>query len=134
MRLQRVDYDSWTSWGDVEEGALEGDAITWEAVERIIRRLDGARHTEVVLAAGEEVPHMIIGGGPDLFIVNVTFDFDTFHLATTPDAEGDVDIVAGGQRGRFKRADSVGLEQAVAAARAFAEETALSPSLSWRED
>ncbi len=104
----------------------KGDEILssdWLDIETAIRRLDGDSCSLVVLGIGEPpVPHMAIGGGHGRYIVYATSDNITFYKAVDPNAAGGkCDLVAGGQRGSHDLRLCIGLDEALRAAKAYAE-------------
>jgi hypothetical protein len=105
----------------------------WFAIEAAIRRLDGESCSLVVLGIGDPpVPHMAIGGGQGRYIVYATSDNLTFYKAVNPKAGiGKCDLVAGGQLGSYDLRLCVGLEEALRAAKAYAETGSLDRSLTW---
>jgi hypothetical protein len=129
--LQEVHYDEWMRGNDFG-GVVRGDEITRERIEELVRALDAETRTQVILAAGDEVPHLAIGGGDGCYIVEATWDNLEFHRAAAPEPEpGEVELVVGGQRGSFRRELCVGLEEALVAALAFATTGALARELRW---
>lgn len=52
-----------------------------EDITEAIRSLDGATRSLVMIDAGDEVPHLGVGGGPHLFVVYATYDNLQFYSA-----------------------------------------------------
>jgi hypothetical protein len=138
LALQEVHYDEWRR-GDDLGGVLRGEEITLERIAELVRALDADTRTQVILAADDEVPHLAIGGGDGRYIVEATWDNMEFHRAALPESDSrpegpEVELVVGGQLGRFSPRLCVGLEEALAAAAAFATRVALAPELRWVTD
>lgn len=109
---------------------------SWDDIENAIRRLDGETCTLLILGIGDvEVPHMAIGGGEGgQYIVYTTPDNMTFHKLINPKAPpGKCLLVAGGQRGSYDRKLCVGLEEALRAARTYAETGQQDSTLVWEK-
>lgn len=126
------------------EETYAGAQIDLALVERLIRRLDGVRHTMVTLAAGDPVgdsaghsgasggshtgasgdgARMAVGGHAGAGLVVYETDGETFHILTPGDV---VAMAAGRARGL------VGVDQALRAAREFAVNGRLAPGLVWQ--
>lgn len=106
----------------------------WLTIEAAIRRLDADSCSLVVLGIGDPpVPHMAIGGGDQgRYVVYATNDNLTFYKAVNPKAGiGKCDLVAGGQLGSYDLRLCVGLDEALRAAKAYAETGSLDRSLTW---
>jgi hypothetical protein len=104
----------------------------WSQIESAIRGLDGARNSLITLAIGETVPHMAIGGGPDRYIVYITFDNKSFSTLADPAlGPGTIELVAGGQRGKYQKKNAVSLAFALQAAKVFALSGTLDSDLTW---
>jgi hypothetical protein len=104
----------------------------WPQIESAIRGLDGARNSLITLSIGEPVPHMAIGGGPDGYIVYITFDNKSFSTLADPTiGPGTVELVAGGQSGKYQKKNVVSLAFALQAAKVFALSGTLDSGLTW---
>jgi len=105
----------------------------WLAIEAAIRMLDADSCSLVVLGIGDPpVPHMAIGGVQGRYIIYATSDNLTFYKAVNPKAGiGKCDFVAGGQLGSYDVRLCVGLDEALRAAKAYAETGSLDPTLIW---
>jgi hypothetical protein len=113
---------------DVMTGAEEtyaGAQVDLALVERLIRRLDGVRHTMVTLAStgSGAGARMAIGGHAGSGLVVYETDEETFHILAPGDV---VSMAAGRARGL------VGVDQALKAAREFATSGRLAPNLVWQ--
>jgi len=121
---------------DGPEDAAEGmEKPTWRDIETAIRRLNGDTCTLLMLGIGEPVPHMGIGGGENgRYIVYATLDNWTFHNLINPGAAaGKSLLVAGGQRGDYANRQLVGLQEALRAAKTYAEAGQLDSTLVWEK-
>ncbi len=106
---------------------------TWADIETAIRRLDADQCSLVILGIGEPpAPHLAICGGNGKYLVYATEDNVTFHKLVNPNAdEGKFDLVAAGQMGSYPVRWCVGLEEALRAAKTYAENGSLDGSLNW---
>jgi hypothetical protein len=108
---------------------------TWATIEGAILGLDGEKKTMVVLGTGDDgdVPHMAVAGGKaGRYVVYVTYDNAEFHSLLDPTApDGQVSLVAGGQRGDFSLMKCVDLKTALRAAATFSATGALDDALHW---
>lgn len=107
------------------------DQPRWEQVAEAIARLDGSRHTEVVLSSADA--YLTVGGGPDRFLVFIYTADETSLVAEADVASGrdEEKLVVGGQVGRFPASQLVGAEAALKAARSFFEGRGPSHDLRW---
>ena len=123
--------------GPEDAAAEEMENPTWQDIETAIRRLDGDSCTILVLGIGEPpVPHMAIGGGENgKYIVYTTDDNLVFYNLINPNASpGKTLLVAGGQRGDYANKQLVGFENAIRAAKSYAETGQPDPTLVWEKD
>jgi hypothetical protein len=108
-------------------------------IREALKRLDGKTRSELVLE-GRDDTIMIIGGGEgQQFVVSIAVNVDEqlFELLR-PGARIDaspawVELVTGGQRGRYDANQVVDMATASQAAIAFARDGKPDPALSWRE-
>ena len=122
--------------GPEDAAGEELERPTWRDIETAILRLDGDACTLLVLGIGEPpVPHMAIGGGENSkYIIYATRNNRTFHNLIAPRAvAGRSLLVAGGQWGEYPNKQLVGLEEALRAARTYAETGQLEPTLVWEK-
>ena len=104
---------------------------SWSQIEVAIRGLDGAYNSLIVIAIGDPVPHMAIGGGPSRYILYATFDNLIFPtLADSSVGLGTIELVAG-QRGKYHARNVVSLDLVLQAAKEFAAAGVLDPDLTW---
>lgn len=106
---------------------------SWTQIEAAIRRLDADQCSLVILGIGDPpVPHMAIGGGDGKYIVYATVDNMVFYKAiNTKAANGKCSVVAGGQRGTYDLRSCIGLNEALHAAKIYAETGNLDPNVRW---
>jgi hypothetical protein len=98
------------------------DQLSASLVENLVRQLDGATHTLVMLFANGD-SHMAIGGSYHTgLVVYKTDDNRSFDrlVSTSPHSTEKVPIVAGGQPAEFERRYVVTADQAVRAATSYA--------------
>ena len=119
--------------GPDDSDATEVKNPSWEQIETAIRRLDGKTCTLVILGVGDPVPHMAIGGGGDgKYIVYATTDNLSFQTLVNPSAPpGKCMLVAGGQAGDYALKICVGLQEALLAAKTYAETGEVDSGLTW---
>jgi len=107
---------------------------SWSDVESAIRALDAQFRTEIDRET--EDGGFGVGGGDGRYVVIWTpyeVDDPWTLLAGVP-GEDPVDLVVGGQMGRFRPDSVVGLDEALQAARVFFDSQELPDSLGWRRD
>jgi hypothetical protein len=127
---QSVTYDKWERNRDSPTTVQKPG---WFTIEQRIRLLDGRQHTMVTIAGAGEA-HMAVGGGGGRYVVYTTYDNLTFHNLVDP-ARGEAAerVLAGGQQGEYPARQVVALDQALEAARQFAEHGVLAPTVTWEE-
>jgi len=112
-------------------GNQEVSNPSWSQIEVAIRSLDGARNSLIVIAIGDPVPHMAIGGGLHRYILYATFDNLVFSTLADPSVgPGTVELVAG-QRGKYSARNVVSLDSVLQGAKEFAATGVLDPGLTW---
>lgn len=119
----RVEYDEWRS----VEPAL---------VQQIVERMDQYRHTETTLE-GPDSWFALIGGGRGAYVVSIENQMTgvRYQLVDPLRSEEEtVEVVTGGQRGRFAAPLVVNRNAAVQAARHFAETGEPDPALHWVQE
>ena len=120
--------------GPVDAETIRRRNPTWEQIEEALLELNGKDKTLLIIAAGDPVPHMGIGGGDGKYICYATEDNSSFDNLENPLAgEGEfVSMVAGGQRSDYRAALCVGLDTVVKAAKTYAESGKLEAGLHWK--
>jgi len=121
--------------GPEDRDPAELERPAWTDIESAIRRLDFDSPSLLILGIGPApVPHMAIGGGDQgRYIVYATPDNVIFHTLVNPLAPtGKYLMVAGGQRGEYDLQLCVSLEDALQAARTYAESGQLDSKLKWK--
>lgn len=119
----RVEYDEWRP---VEPGLID----------EVVGRMDQQRHTETTLE-GPDWWFALIGGGSGAYVVSIENQMTgvRFQLIDPLQSEEDLlEVVTGGQRGRFPARLVVERDSAVRAARHFAETGKPDPGLHWVEE
>jgi hypothetical protein len=122
-----------------ENGKVEYD--TWDRtdpafIEEVIRRMDQRQHTETTIS-GPDWWFIIIGGGSGSYVVGIENQMSgvLYQLVDPAKSEHEmVEVVTGGQLGQFPSRLVVGLDEAVEAAKHFAETGKPEPSLNWVEE
>lgn len=131
MFISKFSYEDWV--GNQNKGCLE-QAQGWLEIETAIKELDGHRKTLVTLETDGET-HMAVGGGPDKYVVYVTFDNENFHyLVESSKSDIAETLVAGGQEGIYPAKLCVDLSAALKAAQTFAELGIMEKSVIWEQD
>lgn len=116
------DYGHWT---------INGPSLA--DLDQAIDRLDAEEFTLLSInPAGEECPHLMVGGGAGRYVVHATYDnLEFFSVFRREDVEGRSLLCAGGQEGDFPSVQVVDKADAVCAARCFLVSGELEPSLRW---
>ncbi len=125
------------AYDDAEHGEIEirlDPASAGDVVRGQVRRLDGRRRTLVTIRKGDA--HLGVGGdGESGLVVYASFDDRTFYQLVSRSAGPvrAVEIVAGGQPGKYQREHVVGRDDAIHAAHVFAATGRLADDLRWAE-
>lgn len=133
MNITRASCDSRSAG---KEDRIEIENPVWEDIEAMIRSLDGESRTLVTFGNEEEGCYMAVGGGNGKYIAYISYDDgDQIHNLIQPDThtEGWVELIVGGQRGRFPANTCVSQEMVQLAARCFFDTQEAVPSLHWAE-
>jgi len=94
-----------------------------------IGAMDGDELTEVVLTRADETK-VLIGGGPDwLTVLLIEGDDDFWDLVGQPNAEGDEDLIVGGQHMSWPRRLCASKDAAIQAGRWFMDHGGRDPGL-----
>jgi hypothetical protein len=133
MYISSLWADEWVSYYD--QRRHDTGHPTLDQIEAAIRQLDGRRRTAIGLDV-DDVAYMGIAGGNDgKYIVFATYDNEQFFNLTLPGApfppEAMVRLVTGGQAGDFPANRCLDVEVALRAAKTFAVDGTLDPSLTW---
>jgi hypothetical protein len=119
-------------WDDATEGEMEESLSDTMPIRDRILALDGDARTLVILYGKDA--HLAVGGDCATgLVVYATFDNQVFHQLSTgeEDGEQEVTVVAGGQPGQYPARHVVQVDDAVAAAQAFAADGRLLDCLVW---
>src|SRR5882762_5549932 len=119
MYIKSLEYDNWEDTRSTEERIYNPSLSD---IELAIRALDGKRRQGIILL-GTDDAHLAVGGGlVDQFVVYATFDNELFFSVTSNDNCGSsVRLLVGGQEGEYPSHIIVNLNQALVAARTFAQ-------------
>ena len=122
--------------GPDDSNFLEKEDPSWLDIEAAIRRLNGETSTLLIIAAGDPVPHMGIGGGSGgKYVVYATPDNLTFHNLINPNSPtGSCSLKAGGQWGKYALKMCVDLSHALRAAKTYADSGRCDDGLAWETD
>jgi lipid-binding SYLF domain-containing protein len=107
------------------EETYQGQQINAGLIEDLIRRLDGARHTTVVLHGGDGASLSVGGRAGEGLVVFQTRD-SAYHFLSGTHI---VSLAAGNQRDRGHLVD---VDRAIKAARTFAVNGTLADDLIWQ--
>jgi Immunity protein Imm1 len=105
-------------------------------IELALRRLDGKTRSELVLEGRDDTVMIIGGGDKQQFVVSIAVNVDEqfFELLRSQAVVAPpVELVTGGQAGRFDAEQVVDLATATQAAVAFARDGKPDPALRWRQ-
>ena len=105
---------------------------SWAEVEKALERLDGKRWTQVGMVIAEE-RHMIVGGGPDGYVLSCQRGETLFSLRAPERGGRGMRSVVCGQRAEFPEDEVVAWDAVLAATAAYYHSAALAPNLQWRE-
>ncbi len=133
MYVKRIAEDNWSGVRNNED---EYECSIIEQVVAALKKLNGRTKTEVYLLADEEKSFSVGGGNDGRYVAFVTIGVDDefYNLVDLRQPEGqELDVVTGGQRGTFPTKQVVGLSTAIEAARQFALDGSMSPSLTWEK-
>lgn len=121
-------------WQNNQNNEVLHLAQNWQEIEEVIRELDGKHRTLVTLETDGEA-HLAIGGGPDKFIVYLTFDNEVFyHLLNFAKSNLEETLVVGGQAGLHPTKSCVGIDMAIQVAKTFAKFGKKDKSCIWKKE
>lgn len=109
---------------------------SWDEIARAIRALDGAARNDLYLCPDADDPgtYLCVGGGDGRYVVAgaiaIDSEFPTLVDADRPATPMEV-VVVGGQAGRYPANWVVGLDAALAAARAFYDARGFGGGFPW---
>ena len=133
--MYRANLDHWEYGIDTGQEVL---APTWEQLKALILELDEDKQTLVTYGDEEAGDYMAVGGGNGRYICYLSYDDEEkiFMLVdenVSPDSSEEVELVTGGQRGRFHRRECVSLPAVLMAAEAYYRTHAPDAGLCWQE-
>ncbi len=122
-------------WHGISSNGRDTQDPTWADIEAAVRRLDGRVYTNAIVG-GKGEAHLLVGGGSEgRYIVYATFDNMSFaNLTSSPSSSTRTVLFTGGQDGDYPSHTVVSLEDALKAARTFAEHGEIEASLTWELD
>jgi hypothetical protein len=133
MFVNRIVEDDWSG---VRSGETECECNSIEQVIAAIKRLNGRNKTSVYLHGDGQRSLTVSGGNDGRYVAFVTIGVDDefYNLIdpTRPDSEM-LDVVTGGERGKYPASQCVALDAAVNAVRQFALDGSMSRSLTWQK-
>ena len=131
--MKRVHCDDWRNGRDV---GITIENPSWDEVKLLIQDFNGETKTLVTFGDYDEGYYMAIGGGCSQYILYLSFD-DEGRILELIDPNGSdkgfVELVVGGQAGRFSENMCVSQERIIIAAKTFYETQTPDSRLYWRE-
>jgi hypothetical protein len=134
MPIERLESPEWS------HGTISRNAVAWPSwaqVEAAIRTLDQAMRQEVYLhPLGSDLETWLcVAGGNGAYIVTGSLANETFptYVDASQTADPSVSLLVGGQKGEYPANWVVGLEHAVALAKAFFDAGGFECGVNWIE-
>jgi hypothetical protein len=121
-------------WQNNQNNEVVHLAQNWQEIEKVIRELDGKHRTLVTLETDGEA-HLAIGGGPDKFIVYLTFDNEVFYyLCGFAKSNLEETLIVGGQEGLYPAKFCVEIDLVLQVAKTFAEFGTMDQTVVWEKE
>ena len=121
-------------WQNNQNTEVIHPAKNWQEIEKVIKELDGKHRTLVTLETDGEA-HLAIGGGPDKFIVYLTFDNEVFYyLCGFAKSNLEESLVVGGQEGLYPAKFCVEIDLILQVAKTFAEFGTMDQTVVWEKE
>lgn len=121
-------------WQNNQNNEVVHPAKNWQEIEKVIRELDGKHRTLVTLETDGEA-HLAIGGGPDKFIVYLTFDNEVFYyLCGFAKSNLEESLIVGGQEGLYPAKFCVEIDLILQVAKTFAEFGTMDQTVVWEKE
>ncbi|MEB3123347.1 MAG: Imm1 family immunity protein [Snowella sp.] len=121
-------------WQNNQNTEVIHPAKNWQEIEKAIQELDGKHRTLVTLETDGEA-HLAIGGGPDKFIVYLTFDNEVFYyLCGFAKSNLEESLVVGGQEGLYPAKFCVEIDLILQVAKTFAEFGTMDQTVVWEKE
>lgn len=121
-------------WQNNQNTEVLHPAKNWQEIEKVIRELDGKHRTLVTLETDGEA-HLAIGGGPDKFIVYLTFDNEVFYyLCGFAKSNLEESLIVGGQEGLYPTKFCVEIDLILQVAKTFAEFGTMDQTVVWEKE
>jgi hypothetical protein len=121
-------------WQNNQNTEVIHPAKNWQEIEKAIQELDGKHRTLVTLETDGEA-HLAIGGGPDKFIVYLTFDNEVFYyLCGFAKSNLEESLVVGGQEGLYPAKFCVGIDIILQVAKIFSEFGTMDQTVVWEKE
>ncbi|MFM7439587.1 MAG: Imm1 family immunity protein [Snowella sp.] len=121
-------------WQNNQNTEVIHPAKNWQEIEKAIQELDGKHRTLVTLETDGEA-HLAISGGPDKFIVYLTFDNEVFYyLCGFAKSNLEESLVVGGQEGLYPAKFCVEIDLILQVAKTFAEFGTMDQTVVWEKE
>lgn len=131
--MKRVHCDDWSNG---RNACIAIENPSWDEVKALIQDLNGDTKTLVTFGDYDAGYYMAVGGGCNQYILYLSFDDEEKILELIDPNETDeslVELVVGGQRGRFSKNMCVSQETILIVAKTFYETQIPDNSFFWRE-
>ena len=110
------------NWEQGKDNGIEICNPSWDEVKNLILQLDNDKKTLVTFGDYDMGYYMAIGGGCDKYILYLSFEDEEkiFELVNSEETEECyVELVVGGQRGRYPKSSCICQSEVLIAAETF---------------
>lgn len=133
--MYRAYLDHWEYGIDTGRETL---VPSWEQLKALILELDGDEQTLVTYGDENAGDYMAVGGGNGRYICYLSYGDEEkililFDESVPPDCNEEVELVTGGQLGRFDRRECVSLPAVLTAAETYYRTHTPDAGLCWQE-
>jgi hypothetical protein len=105
----------------------------WSDVENSIRNMNGESLTMVGLMLNDSGQHMMIGGGPEEFVVNINIDEMVYFLIDANNSEDEYKEIMAGQPSEYPENQIVDLNTVLVVAKYYFEAGRAESNYEWLE-
>ena len=124
------------NWEQGKDNGIEICNPSWDEVKNLILQLDNDKKTLVTFGDYDMGYYMAIGGGCDKYILYLSFEDEEkiFELVNSEETEECyVELVVGGQRGRYPKSSCICQSEVLIAAETFFKYRIPDKNLTWKE-